>query len=98
MPRRVPSAVVAVLLVGFLANRAAFFATTTAGEYALYHDYAVAARSSSLAELYRTRDVEYPPLGVALGVVADRVGDFLPEGVGELIVWRPDPVISPRMP
>src|SRR5262245_21007426 len=80
MSRRVPT-VVAVLVAGFLVTRATFFATTTASEYALYRDYAVAARQTSLAELYRTRDVEYPPLGVALGAVALRVADLLPENV-----------------
>ena len=89
MPRFLCSPV--VFVVGFLLFRAAGFAVTTAGEYALYRDYGEAARATSLANLYRTRDVEYPPLAVWLGVAASAVTDALPDGVDRLTAWRPNP-------
>ncbi|MBA4066855.1 MAG: hypothetical protein C0501_24740 [Isosphaera sp.] len=89
MPRRVPPAAWAALFAAFLLTRAAFFALTTAGEYALYQRYGDAARATSLADLYRTTDVEYPPFAVLLGVVAGHVADALPDGVEVLVAWRP---------
>ncbi len=92
MPSRRPSpATVLALVAGFLLLRAALFAVTTAGEYALYQSYAQGARDTSLAELYRVRNVEYPPLGILFGVVALHVTDVLPDGVEKLTVFRPNP-------
>lgn len=78
------------LVVGFLVFRAALFAVTTASEFALYHDYGEAVRHTSLAELYRTRDVEYPQLAVLFGSLAGMVTDALPPGAGRLRDARPD--------
>ena len=89
-PRRIPPAVLFALLVGFLLLRAACFAVTTASEYALYLNYATATRESSLAELHRTRDIEYPPLATLFGVAVLDVADVLPPEVGFLTEWRPD--------
>lgn len=88
--RRVPPAVLLTLLVGFLLLRAALFAVTTASEYALYLHYATAARESSLAELHRTRNVEYPPLATLFGVAVAHVADALPQGAERLTAWRPN--------
>ncbi len=90
-PRRISPGVLFVLVAGFLLLRAALFAFTTAGEYALYQRYADAVRETSLAEFYRTQDVEYPPLGVLFGVVASHVADVLPDSVEVLTTWRPNP-------
>jgi hypothetical protein len=89
MPRRVPPAAWAALLAAFLLTRATLFALTTAGEYALYQRYGDAARNSSLADLYRTTNVEYPPFAVLLGVAAGHVADALPDGAEVLVAWRP---------
>ncbi|MBX9579248.1 MAG: hypothetical protein K2X87_02980 [Gemmataceae bacterium] len=87
---RHPAEYYAVVLGVYLISRAALFAFTTAGEYALYQRYADAARHTSLAELYRTQDVEYPHLAVWLGSVAGWVTDRLPAGVERLVSWRPN--------
>ena len=83
-----PAAVVGFIL-GFLVIRVFLFAVTTAGEFALYRDYAIQARDTSLAELHRARDIEYPPLATLFGVGVLYVADFLPEGVERLTVLRP---------
>jgi sorbitol-specific phosphotransferase system component IIC len=87
---RHPAEYYAVALGVYLISRAALFTFTTAGEYALYQRYGDAARRTSLAELYRTRDVEYPHLAVWLGSVAGVVTDYLPAGVERLVSWRPN--------
>jgi hypothetical protein len=89
-PRRVSPALLALLLVSFLLLRAALFAVTTASEYALYLEFATAVRDTSLAELYRVRDVEYPPLATLFGVAVAHVADALPAGTEQLTAWRPE--------
>lgn len=89
--RRLSLAWVVTLAAGFLVVRAGLFAVTTAGEYALYRDYAQEARETSLAELYAHREVEYPPLAILFGVLALDVTAVLPEGVEGLTAWRPNP-------
>src|ERR1700761_4006471 len=81
---------ITLLVVGFLAFRAALFAVTTASEYSLYWDYGEAARHTSLAELSRTRDVESPQLAVLFGSLAGVVADALPTGIGWLRGLRPE--------
>lgn len=79
------------LAAGFLVLRAGLFAVTTAGEYALYRDYAQEVRKTSLAGLYARREVEYPPLAILFGVLALDVTSVLPEGIEGLTAWRPNP-------
>jgi hypothetical protein len=88
--RRHPRLVTASLVIGFLLFRAALFTFTTAGEYFLYRDYGEAARISSLAELYRSRDIEYPHLAVAFGSAAAAVADHLPDWTARLVSLRPN--------
>jgi hypothetical protein len=88
--RRHPRFVTASLVVGFLLFRTALFTFTTAGEYFLYRDYGEAARNSSLAELYRNRNVEYPQLAVAFGSAAAAVADHLPDWTARLVSLRPN--------
>jgi hypothetical protein len=97
MPRlvRSPAALYAGFALGFLLFRAALFAVTTAGEYALYRDYGDAARRTSVAELFRTRDVEYPQLAVGLGMAAGALADVLPDWTAGLTAWRPNPTRGP---
>jgi hypothetical protein len=83
--------VIVSLLIGFLLLRAALFAITTASEHALYLDYATHARDTSLAEFYRARDIEYPPLATVFGVAVLHVADALPEEAECLTRWRPEP-------
>jgi hypothetical protein len=83
--------VIVALLIGFLLLRAALFAITTASEHALYFDYATQARSTSLAEIHRARDIEYPPLATVFGVVVLYVADALPDEAVCLTRWRPEP-------
>ena len=85
-----PAALTAGFVLLFLTSRAAFFAFTTAGEYRLYKDYGDAARAGSMAELYQTRDVEYPHLCVELGVVAGQLADHLPGWCKHLVRLRPN--------
>jgi hypothetical protein len=77
-----PAVLYPTLVVGFLLVRAGLFAVTTAGEYRLFRDYGDAARTAGVAELYRTRDVEYPHLavlfGAAPGWLAERLPDWAP--------------------
>jgi len=86
---------VAASIVGFLLLRAALFAITTAGEYALYRDYAIQARDTSLAELHRARDIEYPPLATLFGVGVLYLSESLPEGTERLTAWRPEDTRGP---
>ena len=87
-------AALAAFIVGFLVIRAALFAVTTAGEFALYRDYAIQARDTSLAELHRARDIEYPPLATLFGVGVLFVADHLPDGVERLTVLRPETTLG----
>jgi hypothetical protein len=87
-------AALAAFIVGFLVIRAALFAVTTAGEFALYRDYAIQARDTSLAELHRARDIEYPPLATLFGVGVLFVADHLPVGVERLTVLRPETTLG----
>ena len=80
---------VAAFVLGFLLFRATLFAITSAGEYRLYRDYGEAARDTSLAELYQTRDVEYPHLAVQFGAAAAWLADRLPPGTRYLVRLRP---------
>ena len=88
--RRISPAALFAIIAGFLVLRAALFAFTTAGEYGLYQRYADAVRETSLAELYRTQDIEYPPLAVLFGVPAACLADILPAGSERLTAWRPN--------
>lgn len=88
--RRSPATLYTAFLIAFLLFRAILFAITTAGEYRLYRDYGDAARHTSLAELYRTRDIEYPHLGVAFGSVAGVVADIAPDWTKHLVRRRPN--------
>src|SRR5438477_9365729 len=93
MPRlpRSPAFWYAAFAVSFVLFRTALFAVTAAGEYVLYKDYGDAARAAGVAELFRTRNVEYPQLAVLFGSVAGVVADALPDGAAHLRDWRPDP-------
>jgi hypothetical protein len=84
------------LLVGFLLLRAGLFVFTTAGEYYLYETYANEVRETSLAALYKAKDVEYPPLAVLFGVPATYITDILPAGAARLTAWRPNPTRGPE--
>ncbi|MDB5312712.1 MAG: hypothetical protein JWO38_6914 [Gemmataceae bacterium] len=90
LTRRRPATLYASLVVGFLIFRAVLFAVTTAGEYRLYRDYGEAARATSLDELYRTREIEYPHLAVAFGSAACVLADVLPGWTARLVRWRPN--------
>ena len=94
-PCRVSPLVLAACIGGFLVLRAALFAITTAGEYALYLDYATQARASSLAQLHHERDIEYPPLATLFGVVVLHVADCLPDETELLTALRPNPTRGP---
>ncbi|QDU23067.1 hypothetical protein [Urbifossiella limnaea] len=83
-----PAALYAALVVGFLLVRAGLWAVTTAGEYRLYRDYADAARTTGVAELYRTRTVEYPHLAVLFGVAPGWLADRLPGWAPLLVQTR----------
>lgn len=87
---RHPAEYYAVVLAGFLLSRVGLFAFSTASEYWLYQRYGDAARSGSLAELYRTEEVEYPHLAVLFGSAVGWVADRLPDGVERLVAWRPN--------
>jgi hypothetical protein len=93
-PRHISPATLFALVAGFLLLRAVFFAFTTAGEYDLYKRYADVVRESSLSELYRTQDIEYPPLAVLFGVPPGYLADVLPAGAERLVDWRPNDVIG----
>jgi hypothetical protein len=88
--RRHPRTVLASLVVGFVAFRGVLFAATTASEYHIYRDYGEAARHTSLDELYRTRNIEYPQLAVAFGSLAGVVADALPGWAPRLTGLRPN--------
>ena len=88
-----PAAVIA-FIIGFLVLRAALFAVTTAGEYALYREYAIGVRDTSLADLHRDRDIEYPPLATLFGVAVLFVADHLPPGVEHLTALRPETTLG----
>lgn len=83
-----PAALYAALVVGFLLARAGLFAVTTAGEYRLFRDYGDAARAAGVAELYRTRNVEYPHLAVLFGTLPGYFADRLPDWAPVLVRWR----------
>jgi hypothetical protein len=88
-----PAAVI-TFIIGFLVLRAALFAVTTAGEFALYREYAIQARETSLADLHRDRDIEYPPLATLFGVAVLFVADHLPLGVEHLTALRPETTLG----
>jgi hypothetical protein len=85
-----PTFLYVVLIVGFLLVRAGLFAVTTAGEYRLFRDYGEAARSAGVAELYRTREVEYPHLAVLFGAAPVWLADRLPGWAPALVRLRPN--------
>lgn len=93
MPRlpRSPALWYVAFVVAFLAGRAALFAFGASGDYLIYKDYSDTARETSPAELYRTREVEYPQLAVVFMVVAGTIADALPDGAEPVRAWRPDP-------
>ncbi len=78
------------LIIAFVLVRFLFIAITTAGEYRLYKDYGDEARNTSLDELYRSRDIEYPQLSVAFGAVAGFVADRLPDSTKYIVRLRPN--------
>ncbi len=85
-----PAVLYSALVVGFLLVRAGLFAVTTAGEYRLFRDYGEAARSAPLANLYHTRDVEYPHLAVLFGTAPAWLADRLPAWAPALVSLRPN--------
>ncbi len=90
LSRQRPAHLYAAVIVIFLVSRVFFFAVTTAGEYRLYKDYGDAARQTSLDELYRTRNIEYPHLGVAFGAAVGLIADQLPGEIRHLVRLRPN--------
>jgi hypothetical protein len=82
------------LIIGFLVIRAALFAVTTAGEFALYRYYAVQARATSFADLHRDLDIEYPPLATLFGIGVLHVADHLPDGIERLTALRPESTLG----
>jgi hypothetical protein len=78
-----------VVLPAFLLTRAAiFFSATSATDSIVYHQYGVAARVASVAELFRQHDTEYPQLAVAFSAGVGWLADQLPDGVEQLISAR----------
>ena len=78
-----------VVLPAFLLTRAAiFFAATSATDSIVYHQYGVAARVASVAELFRQHDTEYPQLAVAFSAGVGWLADQLPDGVERLTSAR----------
>jgi len=88
--RQRPSYLYAAVIVAFVIFRCLLFAITTAGEYRLFKDYGDAVRKSSLDELYRTRDIEYPQLAVAFGSLVGLASDCLPDWTKHLVRLRPN--------
>jgi hypothetical protein len=81
----------AVVLPVFLVTRAAiFFAATSATDSIVYHQYGVAARVASVAELFRKHDAEYPQLAVVFSAGVGWVADRLPQGAERAISLRPN--------
>ena len=78
------------LVVAFVLVRFLFILITTAGEYRLYKDYGDEAQNTSLDELYRSRDIEYPQLSVAFGALAGFVADRLPDETKHIVRLRPN--------
>jgi hypothetical protein len=94
-PPRLTPGRIALLVVGFLLLRASLFAVTTAGEYALYLRYAAATRDTSLADLHRSQDIEYPQLATLFGVGVLYAAEVLPAWTEHLTDWRPNPTKGP---
>ncbi|MBX9622529.1 MAG: hypothetical protein K2X82_01815 [Gemmataceae bacterium] len=94
---RHPAEYYAVALGVFVLSRVPLFAFTASAEYLLYQRYGEAARQTSLAELYRSQDVEYPHLAVWLGSVSRWVADRLPDGAERLVAWRPNKFDEPYL-
>ena len=86
-----PAARYTWFFAAFLLVRIFLLAITTASEYALYYEYATVARQTSMADLHRERDIEYPPLATLFGVAVAHVADALPEGADRLTYFRPNP-------
>lgn len=81
---------VAAVLPAFVLTRlAVFLAATSATDSQVYYQYALAARDTSVAHLFRSYDVEYPQLAVAFAVGVSRLADALPDGSEKLISARP---------
>ena len=79
----------AVVLPVFLVTRAAiFFAATSATDSIVYHQYGVAARVASVAELFQRHEAEYPQLAVVFSSGVGWVADRLPEGAERIIQAR----------
>ena len=79
----------AVVLPAFLLTRAAiFFAATSATDSIVYHQYGVAARVASVAELFRKHDAEYPQLAVAFSAGIGWIADRLPDCAERIIAAR----------
>ena len=85
-----PARPLAVVLPAFLVIRAAIFlAATSATDSIVYHQYGVAARVASVAELFRKHDAEYPQLAVAFSAGVGWLADQLPPGAERMIASRP---------
>ncbi len=85
-----PAYLYPTVIVGFLLVRAGLFAVTTGEEYRLFGGYGRAARSAGVAELYRTRDVEYPHLVALFGTVPGWLAERLPDWAPTLVRLRPN--------
>ena len=57
---RRPGTLYSAVFVAFALTRILFFLITTGGEYRLFKSYGDDARSTSVEDLYRNRDIEYP--------------------------------------
>jgi hypothetical protein len=80
--------VVAVLPVFVLTRLVIFLAVTSATDSQVYYQYGVAARVSSVGDLYRSYDAEYPQLAVVFAAGVGVVADALPPGAERVIGFR----------
>ena len=85
-----PAFLYLALIVGFIVVRAGLFAVTAGEEYRLFRGYGDAARTAGVAELYRSRDVEYPHLAVLFAAVPSWLADRLPGWAPALVSLRPN--------
>jgi len=92
---RRPSTLYGLVILTFLLSRILFYLITTAGEYRLYKSYGDDARSTSLADLYSNRDIEYPHLGVAFGAAVGFVADHSPGFLKYTVRLRPNKFEQP---
>src|ERR1700722_6399320 len=80
---------VVTILPLFLITRVTIFCFgTSATDAQIYHQYALAVRQGSVADLYKQYPVEYPQLATLFGVGVETIADCLPPGVERLIPTR----------